>query len=169
MIAVLKKGTTEKQIKDLTEWLESMDLKVHLSKGEFTTIIGLVGDTSNVDRELLESFGFEIEEFGARTYAVRAVPYVFNAPSNVSFFVDIIDMLADKNMKSIYDTKEDAIATMSCKAAVKGNDRLSYSEAQELIQRLLKLENPFTCPHGRPTIIEMTRYELEKKFKRIQD
>lgn len=121
------------------------------------------------NRELLESFGFEVEEFGARTYAVRAVPYVFNAPSNVSFFVDIIDMLADKNMKNLYDTKEDAIATMSCKAAVKGNDRLSYSEAQELIQRLLKLENPFTCPHGRPTIIEMTRYELEKKFKRIQD
>lgn len=78
-------------------------------------------------------------------------------------------MLADKNMKSLYDTKEDAIAMMSCKAAVKGNDRLSYSEAQELIQRLLKLENPFNCPHGRPTIIEMTRYELEKKFKRIQD
>lgn len=119
--------------------------------------------------ELLESFGFEIEEFGARTYAVRAVPYVFDAPSNVSFFTDIIDMLADKNMKSLYDTKEDAIAMMSCKAAVKGNDRLSYSEAQELIQRLLKLENPFNCPHGRPTIIEMTRYELEKKFKRIQD
>ncbi|MDO4301334.1 MAG: DNA mismatch repair endonuclease MutL [Clostridia bacterium] len=119
--------------------------------------------------ELLESFGFEIEEFGARTYAVRAVPYVFDSPSNVSFFMDIIDALADKNLKSIYDTKEDAIAMMSCKAAVKGNDRLSYSEAQELIQRLLKLENPFTCPHGRPTIIEMTRYELEKKFKRIQD
>lgn len=119
--------------------------------------------------ELLESFGFEIEEFGARTYAIRAVPYVFNSPSNVSFFMDIIDTLADKNLKSIYDTKEDAIAMMSCKAAVKGNDVLSYSEAQELIQRLLKLENPFTCPHGRPTIIEMTRYELEKKFKRIQD
>ncbi len=119
--------------------------------------------------ELLESFGFEIEEFGARTYAVRAVPYVFNTPSNVSFFVDIIDMLADRNLKNLYDTKEDAVAMMSCKAAVKGNDRLSYSEAQELIQRLLRLENPFTCPHGRPTIIEMTRYELEKKFKRIQD
>lgn len=119
--------------------------------------------------ELLESFGFEIEEFGARTYAIRAVPYVFNSPSNVNFFVEIIDALADKNISNIYDTKEDAIATMSCKAAVKGNDRLSYSEAQELVQRLLKLENPFTCPHGRPTIIEMTRYELEKKFKRIQD
>ncbi len=119
--------------------------------------------------ELLESFGFEIEEFGARTYAVRAVPYVFDSPGNISFFMDIIDALADKNIKSIYDTKEDAIATMSCKAAVKGNNRLSYSEAQELIQRLLKLEDPFTCPHGRPTIIEMSKYELEKKFKRIQN
>ncbi len=119
--------------------------------------------------ELLESFGFEIEEFGARTYAVRAVPYVFDSPGNISFFMDIVDALADKNIKNIYDTKEDAIATMSCKAAVKGNNRLSYSEAQELIQRLLKLEDPFTCPHGRPTIIEMSKYELEKKFKRIQN
>lgn len=119
--------------------------------------------------ELFKKFGFEIEEFGARTYAIRAVPYIFNRPSSLSFFTDIVDMLENKNMKSIYDTKEDAIATMSCKAAVKGNDRLSYSEAQELIQKLLKLEDPFTCPHGRPTIIEMTRYELEKKFKRIQD
>ncbi len=119
--------------------------------------------------ELLESFGFEIEEFGARTYAVRAVPYVFDSPGNISFFMDIVDALADKNIKNLYDTKEDAIATMSCKAAVKGNNRLSYSEAQELIQRLLKLEDPFTCPHGRPTIIEMSKYELEKKFKRIQN
>jgi len=78
-------------------------------------------------------------------------------------------MLADKNISNIYDTKYDAIATISCKAAVKGNDRLSYGEAQELINRILKLENPFTCPHGRPTIIEMTRYELEKKFKRVQN
>ncbi len=119
--------------------------------------------------ELLESFGFEIEEFGRGTYALRAVPYIFNSPGNVGFFTDIIDALEEKNIKSIYDTREDAIATMSCKAAVKGNDRLSFSEAQALIQKILKLENPFSCPHGRPTVIEMTRYELEKKFKRIQD
>lgn len=121
------------------------------------------------NRELLESFGFQIEEFGPRTYALRAVPYIFDKPGNVGFFTDIIDMLADKNISNIYDTKYDAIATISCKAAVKGNDRLSYGEAQELINRILKLENPFTCPHGRPTIIEMTRYELEKKFKRVQN
>lgn len=136
-------------------------IAVNLSEGEKVIV--------EENMELLESFGFEIEEFGARTYAIRAVPYVFNSPSNVSFFMDIVDTLADKNLKSIYDTKEDAIAMMSCKAAVKGNDRLSYSEAQELIQRLLSLQDPFTCPHGRPTIIEMTKYELEKKFKRIQD
>ncbi len=121
------------------------------------------------NKTLLEDFGFEIEEFGRGNYALKAVPYIFDSPGNVSFFTEIIDALEDKNIKSIYDTKEDAIATMSCKAAVKGNDRLSYSEAQALIQKILKLENPFSCPHGRPTVIEMTRYELEKKFKRIQD
>lgn len=119
--------------------------------------------------ELLKKFGFEIEEFGIRAYAVRAVPYVFDKPSNVSFFMEIIDTLADKKLQSIYDNREDAIATMSCKAAVKGNSFLDYNEAKELILWLLKLEDPFTCPHGRPTIIEMTKYELEKKFKRIQD
>lgn len=119
--------------------------------------------------ELLESFGFEIEKLGKGNIALRSVPYIFDSPGNVSFFTDIIDILGNKNIKSIYDTKEDAIAMMSCKAAVKGNDRLSYSEAQALIQRILLLEDPFTCPHGRPTVIEMSRYELEKKFKRIQD
>lgn len=120
------------------------------------------------NRKLLESFGFVIEEFGIGTYALRGVPYIFDEPGNIGFFTDIIDMLSDKNINNIYDTKYDAIASISCKAAVKGNDRLSYAEAQALIKQLLKLENPFTCPHGRPTIIEMSRYELEKKFKRVQ-
>ena len=121
------------------------------------------------NKELLESFGFEIDEFGTNSYAIRAVPYIFDEISNVNFFIDIVDILADKNVKNLYDTKEDAIAMMSCKAAVKANNRLSYIEAKSLVQRLLTLENPFTCPHGRPTIIEMSKYELEKKFKRIQD
>lgn len=123
----------------------------------------------NDNLELLERLGFEIEEFGINTYALRAVPYIFDEPGNLSFFTEIIDKLSEKNINNLYDTKYDAIASISCKAAVKGNDRLSYAEAQELINRLLKLENPFTCPHGRPTIIEMSRYEIEKKFKRIQD
>ncbi|MGN1318050.1 MAG: DNA mismatch repair endonuclease MutL [Lachnospirales bacterium] len=120
------------------------------------------------NRELLEGFGFKIEELGVDSYAIKAVPYIFDEPGNAGFFIEIIDKLADKNITNIYDTKYDAIATISCKAAVKGNDKLSFSEASELIKKILKLENPFTCPHGRPTIIEMKRYELEKKFKRVQ-
>lgn len=119
------------------------------------------------NRELLESFGYDIEELGPKACALRAVPFVFDEPSSAAFFLDIIDTLRDKSLKSIYDTKLDAIATMSCKAAVKGNDKLSFTEAKALIERMLELENPFNCPHGRPTVIEMTRYELEKKFKRI--
>lgn len=119
------------------------------------------------NRELLESFGYDIEELGPKACALRAVPFVFDEPSNAAFFLDIIDTLKDKTLKSIYDTKLDAIATMSCKAAVKGNDKLSFTEAKTLIERMLELENPFNCPHGRPTVIEMTKYELEKKFKRI--
>ena len=69
----------------------------------------------------------------------------------------------------MYDTKVLTIATMACKAAVKANDKLSITEATAMIEKLLQLENPFTCPHGRPTIIEMTQYELEKRFKRIQN
>ncbi len=121
------------------------------------------------NKELLESFGFEIEKLGRGTYALKAVPYIFDSPGNAGFFTDIIDALENKNISSIYDTLEDAVAMMSCKAAVKGNDKLSYSEAQALIQKILRLEDPFTCPHGRPTVIEMSRYEIEKKFKRIQD
>lgn len=121
------------------------------------------------NRKILEDFGFLIENLGEETFALKAVPYVFDSPGNAGFFIEILDTLADKNLNSIYETRLDAIATMSCKAAVKGNNRLSCSEAEALIKKMLKLENPFSCPHGRPTIIEMSKYELEKKFKRIQN
>ncbi len=148
-----------KSEKNMTQMLIT-PVAVNLSEKEKNILIE--------NKELLESFGFVIEEFGIGTYALRGVPYIFDEPGNISFFTDIIDMLSDKNINNIYDTKYDAIASISCKAAVKGNDKLSYLEAQALIKELLKLENPFTCPHGRPTIIEMSRYELEKKFKRVQ-
>ncbi len=118
---------------------------------------------------LLEQFGFGLERFGADRYGLTAVPVLLREPSSTAFFTEILDMLADGTVSNIYDTKILAVATMACKAAVKGHDKLSIQEAEALIVQLLKLENPFTCPHGRPTIIEMTKYELEKKFKRIQD
>lgn len=121
------------------------------------------------NKELIESFGFNIEEFGENIYALRGVPYIFKNPTGGRFLTEIIDMLGDRRVKNIYDAKVHSIATMACKAAVKGNDKLSVQEAAALVEKLMMLKNPFTCPHGRPTIIEMTKYELEKKFKRIQN
>jgi len=120
------------------------------------------------NKELLESFGFELEDFGGK-FALRSTPYLLKNPSTVGFFTDILDRLAEERITNVYDTKILAVATMACKAAVKGHDVLSVREAEALIHQLLKLEHPFTCPHGRPTIIELTRYEMEKMFKRIQN
>lgn len=134
-------------------------------------------DLSQREREVLMNnmalfgeFGFEIEAFDDESFALLAVPFILKDPASPKFFMDIIDMLSEEGSKldNIYDTKIDAVAMMSCKAAVKGNDRLSYMEAKNLIDELLKLENPFTCPHGRPTVIELKKYEIEKMFKRIQ-
>lgn len=117
---------------------------------------------------LIEKFGFEIEDFGGISYAVRSVPYIFKNPESIGFFTEILDTLDIGSVENVYDTQIHTIATIACKAAVKANDRLTIQEAIGMVERLLKLENPFSCPHGRPTIIELTRYELEKKFKRIQ-
>ena len=120
------------------------------------------------NKELLENFGFELENFGGK-FALRSTPYLLQNPSTVGFFTDILDRLAEERITNVYDTKILAVATMACKAAVKGHDVLSVREAEALIHQLLKLEHPFTCPHGRPTIVELTRYEMEKMFKRIQN
>ncbi len=118
---------------------------------------------------LLEQFGFGIEQFGADAYGLYAVPVLLKEPSGTGFFTEILDTLCDGNLENVYDAKILAVATMACKAAVKGQDKLNVQEAEAMSSQLLKLETPFTCPHGRPTIIEMTKYELEKKFKRIQN
>lgn len=117
--------------------------------------------------EKMKSFGFGIRKDG-EDYYVYSVPYIFDRPASTSFLMDIIDTIKTENIDSVYDTKLLNLATMACKAAVKGGDKLTYEEAEKLIVKMLSLKNPFSCPHGRPTIIEMTEYELEKKFKRIQ-
>ncbi len=118
---------------------------------------------------MLNQFGFSIEKLEAESYALLSVPFIIKAPTNTKFFLDILDLLEEVTIENVYDTKVLTIATMACKAAVKANDKLSITEATAMIEKLLQLENPFTCPHGRPTIIEMTQYELEKRFKRIQN
>ena len=125
-------------------------------------------DTIDKNMDILNKSGFEIERITDNDYALTGVPFIFRNPESIGFFNSIIDILGEKQLDSVMDTKILAVATMACKAAVKANDRLSLQEAAGLIDELLKLENPFSCPHGRPTIIELTKYELEKKFKRIQ-
>ena len=121
------------------------------------------------NKNLLLNFGFEIEIVDKNAAAIKAVPYIFNTPQNPDYFYEILDIISESDKKNIYDTKMHDIATAACKAAVKSNDRLSFQETHEMISKLLKLENPFNCPHGRPTIIEMKKYELEELFKRIQN
>ena len=112
--------------------------------------------------------GFEIEHFGGEEYAVRAVPDNLFGIAKKELLMEMIDDLADGINKSMTpDFIDEKVASMSCKAAVKGNNRLSAKEVDALIGELLTLDNPYHCPHGRPTIIAMTKRELEKKFKRI--
>lgn len=118
-------------------------------------------------RDHFTGIGFEIEPFGGKEYAVRAVPANLFSIAKKELLMEMLDNLSEDVERSGADLINDRIASLSCKAAVKGNHRLSASEAETLIDQLLELENPYACPHGRPTIISMSRYELEKKFKRI--
>lgn len=121
---------------------------------------------TNIDH--FTSIGFEIEPFGGSSYAVRAVPDNLFSIAKKDLLIEMLDDLMDGISSSqAPDLIAEKIASMSCKAAVKGNARLSRAEVETLIGELLDLENPYHCPHGRPTIISMTKRELEKKFKRI--
>ncbi|MEE0347118.1 MAG: DNA mismatch repair protein MutL, partial [Lachnospiraceae bacterium] len=118
-------------------------------------------------RSELEKLGFEIEAFGGREFSVRAVPANLFGVAQVDLLTDLLNSLTeDMNVKGSELILE-RVASMSCKAAVKGNMKLSMLEAEALIDELMELENPYNCPHGRPVIVSMTKYEIEKKFKRI--
>lgn len=111
--------------------------------------------------------GFEIEHFGGKEYAVYSVPDNLLPIAEHELLMGLVDTLEENSDKLTDELILEKAASMSCKAAVKGNTGLSLSEAKALIDELLKLENPYTCPHGRPTIISMTKRDIEKKFKRI--
>ena len=131
--------------------------------------------TLNMNQELLltqhmkyfADMGFEIEHFGGREYAVRGIPDNLFSIAKRDLLIEMIDGLSDDTGIARPDLIRERVASMSCKAAVKGGHQLSFAEANELIDQLLLLENPYACPHGRPTIIAMSKNELEKKFKRI--
>ncbi|MDD7077429.1 MAG: DNA mismatch repair protein MutL, partial [Lachnospiraceae bacterium] len=133
-------------------------------------IVSLSGQEETVLTDNMETFaslGFEIESFGGSEYALRSVPVDLYGCNEREMFLEVLDQLAEGGNFGNLRVVEEKIASMSCKAAVKGNHKISMQEADALIGELLTLENPYNCPHGRPTIISMTKYELEKKFKRI--
>lgn len=148
-----------------------------LANKEFTsqTIYPPVLLTLNMqEEELLEKYmdyfkklGFEIEPFGGKEYSVTALPGNLFGLDGKRLMVEILDGLASFHGNEKPDMITEKIASMSCKAAVKGNQKLSMAEIERLIDELLTLDNPYHCPHGRPTIISMSKYELEKKFKRV--
>lgn len=132
---------------------------VTLSKAEEAVVISY--------GESFKRVGFEIEPFGGNEYSIREIPTDLFGLTAEEYFHDLLDELMNEKQSANIDAVDHRIATMACKSAVKGNSRLSYEEAATLIDELLTLDNPFNCPHGRPTIISFTKQEVEKMFKRI--
>ncbi len=118
-------------------------------------------------REQIERLGYEVEHFGGKEYMISAIPDNLYKIDMKDLFIEMLDDFSDMTGRETPDLILEKVASMSCKAAVKGNDELSLAEMDELIEELLTLDNPYNCPHGRPTIISMSKYEIEKKFKRI--
>ena len=119
------------------------------------------------NEEYFTKYGFEIEPFGGREYCISAVPTNLYGFHEEELFLEMLDNLGGEGSKDAFDLFTARLATMACKSAVKGNHQMSALEADRLIDELLTLDNPYNCPHGRPTIIAMTKTEIEKKFKRI--
>ena len=118
-------------------------------------------------RPQIKQFGYEVEHFGGKEYMISAIPdNLFNIDMK-DLFIEMLDDFSNATGRQTPDIITEKVASMSCKAAVKGNDKLTLPEINKLIDELLSLDNPYNCPHGRPTIISMSKYEIEKKFKRI--
>ncbi len=120
-------------------------------------------------RQYFEKLGFNIENFGGHEYAMRAIPVdLFGASSVKDMFLEILDELThETSLSRTPDIINYKIASMACKASVKGNTSMTREELEALLDELLTLDNPYNCPHGRPTIISMSKYEIDKKFKRV--
>ena len=143
-----------------------MDSQILMEPAVYTVSPKMVAELDNY-QSLFEKTGFEVEVFGEDAVIVRAVPYIFNGALPAEDFTKMLDMLQEGNIDIARDLLIEKIAMMSCKAAVKGNMNVTEKEANSLLTQLFESENPYNCPHGRPTIISMTQYEVERKFKRV--
>ncbi len=147
------------RLKKITSQMLNPSIIVSLTLAEETLL--------KENMEYFNAMGFEIEPFGGHDYSISAVPQDLFGLTEREFFMEMLDSLSADTGKMSIETVTMRIATMACKAAVKGNTKLSTQEADKLISELLTLDNPYNCPHGRPTILSMTKAEIEKKFHRI--
>ena len=153
----------EKMMKELGTSNESQLLSPPL----IVTLSAAEANAAEEYHEQLESFGFSLENFGGKEYALSSVPLNLYGLDARNLLFEILTELSTINTGEVLLSIKEKIATCSCKAAVKGNHEMSEPEARELLKKLLEAENPFNCPHGRPIIIDYSKYEIEKKFKRI--
>ena len=137
-----------------------------ISPPDIFSLTALEEDTLEKYEINLKTMGFEWEHFGGHEYSLSGVPTDLYDLTCRDYFISVIDDLAEGKTQNP-DAVNDRIATMACKAAIKGNNHLTHQEAQALIDELLKLDNPYNCPHGRPCIISYSKSEMEKLFKRI--
>ena len=118
-------------------------------------------------KDAFAGLGFTIESFGGNEYSIREVPANLYGIGERDLFMELLDAVSQENGTLDTEVIASKIATMACKMSIKGNQRVSLMEVEHLLDELMKLENPYQCPHGRPTIIKMSKYEIDKKFKRI--
>jgi DNA mismatch repair protein MutL len=146
-------------------------------QGEVPTQILLIPETFSItssEKAILDNhvtlfikLGLKLEPFGENNIVIREVPFIFNKPLPAGIFKDILDTLSTNTPQDITSIKEDAIIRLACRSAIKAHDRITERECKSLIEELLILDNPFTCPHGRPTLVALSKSDIEKMFKRI--
>ncbi|MBP3459391.1 MAG: DNA mismatch repair endonuclease MutL [Lachnospiraceae bacterium] len=152
-------------------WMKKLETKKNTTQMLMPPmIISLSPREMTVFRQFEDYFvglGFELETFGGDEIALRGIPQDLYGADEKQLFLEVLDELAESPVRGTPEVITSKLASMSCKAAVKGNQNLSFEEAKELLKQLFVLENPYHCPHGRPTMFSMSKYEMEKKFKRI--
>lgn len=152
-------------------WMKKLETKKNTTQMLMPPmIISLSPREMTVFRQFEDYFvklGFELETFGGEEIALRGIPQDLYGTDERELFLEVLDELAESPVRGTPEVITSKLASMSCKAAVKGNQNLSLEEAKELLKQLFALENPYHCPHGRPTMFSMSKYEMEKKFKRI--
>lgn len=162
--AAHEKVLYEKTMKHMRE--KTMDTQMIMP----AVVLNLNMREEQIMKEHMDAFlnlGYEIEDFGGNAIKITGIPAGFPTLNCKQLFIDLLDGLTTDGISGNLEIITDKIASMSCKAAIKGNNKISFQEAEELMAQLMEAENPYNCPHGRPTLIMMSKYEIEKKFHRI--